>query len=46
MGLFFFTILGSTSLQAQNISPQTLNVTGGYAEAGGYDLTVNGIFVA
>jgi len=38
LGLLFLTLLGSTSLQAQSISPQTLNVTGGYAEVGGYSL--------
>ena len=38
MGLLFLTLLGSTSLQAQSITPQTLNVTGGYAEVGGYSL--------
>ena len=30
MGLLFLTLLGSTSLQAQSITPQTLNVAGGY----------------
>ena len=38
MGLLFLTLLGSTSLQAQSITPKTLNVTGGYAEVGGYSL--------
>jgi gliding motility-associated-like protein len=38
MGLLLLTLLGSTSLQAQSITPQTLNVTGGYAEVGGYSL--------
>ena len=38
MGLLFLTLLGTTSLQAQSITPQTLNVTGGYAEVGGYSL--------
>jgi gliding motility-associated-like protein len=38
MGLLFLMLLGSTSLQAQSITPQTLNVAGGYAEVGGYSL--------
>jgi gliding motility-associated-like protein len=38
MGLLLLTLLVSTSLQAQSITPQTLNVTGGYAEVGGYSL--------
>ena len=38
IGLLLLTLLGSTSLQAQSITPQTLNVTGGYAEVGGYSL--------
>ena len=38
MGLLFLMLLGSTSLPAQSITPQTLNVTGGYTEVGGYSL--------
>jgi gliding motility-associated-like protein len=32
------TLLSATSLQAQSISPQTLNVSGGYTLVGGYSL--------
>jgi gliding motility-associated-like protein len=38
MGLLFLTLLSATSLQAQSISPQTLNVSGGYNQVGGYSL--------
>jgi len=38
MGLLFLTLLGTNFLQAQSITPQTLNVAGGYAEVGGYSL--------
>ena len=38
MGLLFLMLLGPTSLQAQSITPQTLNVAGGYNQVGGYSL--------
>ena len=38
MGLLFLTLLSATSLHAQSISPQTLNVSGGYTLVGGYSL--------
>ena len=38
LGLLCLTLLGMSSLQAQSITPQTLNVTGGYAQVGGYSL--------
>jgi hypothetical protein len=38
MGLLFLTLLSATALQAQSISPQTLNVSGGYTLVGGYSL--------
>ena len=38
LGLLFLTLLSATSLQAQSISPQTLNVSGGYTLVGGYSL--------
>ena len=38
MGLLFLTLLSATSLQAQSISPQTQNVSGGYSLVGGYSL--------
>jgi gliding motility-associated-like protein len=38
LGLLFLTLLSATSLQAQSISPQTLNVSGGYNQVGGYSL--------
>jgi gliding motility-associated-like protein len=38
LGLLFLTLLSATSLQAQSISPQTLNVSGGYSLVGGYSL--------
>ena len=37
-GLSLYLILCATSLQAQSISPQTLNVSGGYTQVGGYSL--------
>jgi gliding motility-associated-like protein len=38
LGLLCLTLLSVTSLQAQSISPQTLNVSGGYSLVGGYSL--------
>ena len=38
LGLLCLTLLSVTSLQAQSISPQTLNVSGGYSQVGGYSL--------
>jgi gliding motility-associated-like protein len=38
LGLLILTLLSATSLQAQSISPQTLNVSGGYTLVGGYSL--------
>ena len=38
MGLLILTILSATALQAQSISPQTQNVSGGYTLVGGYSL--------
>jgi gliding motility-associated-like protein len=38
VGLLFLTLLSATSLHAQSISPQTLNVSGGYNQVGGYSL--------
>jgi hypothetical protein len=38
LGLLLLTLLSATSLQAQSISPQTLNVSGGYTLVGGYSL--------
>jgi gliding motility-associated-like protein len=38
LGLLCLTLLGPTSLQAQSISPQTLNVSGGYSLVGCYSL--------
>ena len=38
LGLLCLTLLGVSSLQAQSISPQTLNVSGGYTLVGGYSL--------
>ena len=38
LGLLFLTLLSATSLQAQSISLQTLNVSGGYTLVGGYSL--------
>lgn len=37
--------MGTLHLQAQSITHQTLTIAGGYAEVGGYDLTVNGIMI-
>ena len=41
MGLLFLTLLGSTSLRAQSISPQTLNVAGGYTQVANFSLAFN-----
>ena len=38
LGLLYLTLLGMSSLQAQSISPQTLNIAGGYSQVGGYSL--------
>jgi gliding motility-associated-like protein len=38
LGLLCLHLLSATSLQAQSISPQTLNVSGGYTLVGGYSL--------
>jgi len=38
LGLLILTLLSATSLQAQSISPQTQNVSGGYTLVGGYSL--------
>ena len=38
LGLFFMTLLGTTSLQAQSLSPHTVHVTGGYAKAADFSL--------
>ncbi len=38
LGAFFLIFLGSTSLQAQSISPLTQNVAGGYAKAADFSL--------
>jgi gliding motility-associated-like protein len=38
LGLLFLHLLSATSIQAQSISPQTLNVSGGYSLVGGYSL--------
>lgn len=38
LGAFFLTFLCATSLQAQSISPLTLNVAGGYAKAADFSL--------
>ena len=38
LGLLCLTLLGMSSLQAQSISPQTQNVSGGYSQVGGYSL--------
>jgi gliding motility-associated-like protein len=38
LGLLFLVLLSSISLQAQSISPQTLTISGSYAEVGGYSL--------
>ena len=41
MGLLFLMLLGSTSLQAQSITPQTLNVAGGYTQVANFSLAFN-----
>ena len=41
MGLLFLMLLGSTSLQAQSITPQTLNVAGGFTQVANFSLTFN-----
>ena len=41
MGLAFLMLLGSTSLQAQSITPQTLNVAGGYTQVANFSLAFN-----
>ena len=41
MGLAFLMLLGSTSLQAQSITPQTLNVAGGFTQVANFSLTFN-----
>jgi len=38
VGVLFLTLLSATSIQAQSISPQTQNVSGGYNQVGGYSL--------
>jgi gliding motility-associated-like protein len=38
LGVLCLTLLGMSSLQAQSISPQTLNIAGGYSQVGGYSL--------
>ena len=38
LGAFFLIFLGSTSLQAQSISPLALNAAGGYAKAADFSL--------
>lgn len=38
LGVFFLTFLATTSLQAQSISPLTVNVAGGYAKAADFSL--------
>ncbi len=38
LGLLFFTLLSATSLQAQSLSPQTVHVAGGYAQAADFSL--------
>jgi gliding motility-associated-like protein len=38
LGLLILTLLSATALQAQSISPQTQNVSGGYTLVGGYSL--------
>jgi gliding motility-associated-like protein len=38
MGLLVLSLLSANSLQAQSISPQTQNVSGGYSQVGGYSL--------
>ena len=41
MGMLFLTLLGSTSLRAQSITPQTLNVAGGYTQVANFSLAFN-----
>ena len=41
MGLLFLVLLGSTSLQAQSITPQTLNVAGGHTQVANFSLAFN-----
>ena len=41
LGLLFLTILGSNFLQAQSISPQTLNVAGAYTQVANFSLAFN-----
>jgi gliding motility-associated-like protein len=38
LGLLFFTLLSATSLQAQSLSPLTVNAAGGYAKAADFSL--------
>ena len=38
MGLLFLTLLSATSLQAQSLSPQTVHVAGGFAQAADFSL--------
>jgi gliding motility-associated-like protein len=38
LGLLFLTLLSATSLQAQNFSPLTQNVSGGYSQAADFSL--------
>ena len=38
LGLLFLTLLSATSLQAQSLSPQTVHVAGGYAQAADFSL--------
>lgn len=41
VGLFFFMLLSVNTLQAQSISPQTLNVAGGYTQVANFSLAFN-----
>jgi gliding motility-associated-like protein len=41
LGLLFLTLLGSNFLQAQSISPQTLNVAGAYTQVANFSLAFN-----
>ena len=38
LGLLFLTLLSAASLQAQSLSPQTVHVAGGYAQAADFSL--------
>ena len=38
LGVFFLTFLATTSLQAQSISPLTVNAAGGYSQAADFSL--------